>query len=49
MESLQKNPLRHKLPNIIQKLGAMDLAIKSGKQTAKQALIDLSNHLKHQV
>ncbi|MGC6367846.1 MAG: DNA polymerase III subunit delta [Candidatus Marinamargulisbacteria bacterium] len=49
LESLQKNTLKHKLPNIIQKLGAMDLAIKSGKQSAKQALIDLSNLLKYQI
>lgn len=49
MESLNQNPLRPKLPQIIGHLATIDQKIKTGKLSAKQAMNALSNTLNHQI
>ena len=48
-EALVKNPLKHKFHLIIQHMAKIDQKIKTGKLSAKQALISLLNTLKYQI
>lgn len=49
MESVIKNPIKHKLTQILIFLAETDQLIKSGKLTSKLALIRLLDKLKHQL
>lgn len=49
MESLIKNPIKNKLTQILIYLSEIDRLIKSGKLTAKLALIRFANQLKYQL
>lgn len=49
LESMANNPLHPKLSKILMILAHADKLMKTGKLTAKQALIELSNKLKYQI
>jgi DNA polymerase III delta subunit len=49
MESLIKNPIKNKLPQILIALSEIDQLIKSGKLPSKLALIRFANQLKYQL
>jgi DNA polymerase III delta subunit len=48
IESIRKNKLGHQLSKIVINIADLDKKIKQGKLTGKQALIALSNQIKHQ-
>ena len=48
LESLHKNKLKHFFPDLIKEIATLDAYLKQGKLSGKQALVRLSNTLKHQ-